>query len=86
MSYLNVRRQRDFANLGALLEALAKYASLPYKLNGTDNKITLLSVKWQRQLIGENFKENNIETDRMFRKSYMYIQKFFDKNKASFDL
>lgn len=56
MSYLNVRKQREFANLGALLEALAKYASLPYKLNGTDNKITLLSVKWQRQLIGENFK------------------------------
>ncbi len=52
MGYLNVRRQREFANLGALFEALAKYASLPYKLNGTDNKITLLSVKWQRQLIG----------------------------------
>lgn len=45
-----------FSNFAALLEGLAKYASLPYKLHGTDNKVTLLSTKWQRYLIGENFR------------------------------
>lgn len=48
--------------------------------------MSLLNVKWQRYFIGENFKQNNIQVERGFRKAFLETQLFFNRHLNVFDL
>jgi hypothetical protein len=73
-------KQKELSNFSALLEALAQYSNLPFKLQGTDNKVSLLNVKWQRYFLENKFKENNLDVERMFRRAFMETHKFISNN------
>lgn len=86
LEYLNQMKQKELSNFSALLEALAQYSNLPFKLQGTDNKVSLLNIKWQRYFLENKFKENNLEVERMFRRAFMETQKFISNNLSTLQL
>jgi hypothetical protein len=53
---------------------------LPFRLQGTDDKISLLNIKWQRFFLEQKFKENNIDVEKMFRKAFAETSIFFARH------
>ena len=54
-----------------LINLLCKYSNLPYNLYGQDHKVSLISVKWQRAIIGNNTFQEYLPADKIFRKAYV---------------
>lgn len=60
LNYLQQRKQRNLLEISKLIEAFTRYANIPHKLHGTDNRVSLLNSRWQRYFLENNFYDNNI--------------------------
>ena len=79
MDYIQKRKQKNFLEISKLIEAFTRYANIPHKLHGTDNRVSLLNSRWQRYFLENNFYDNNIEVERLFRKGFGESQTFLRK-------
>lgn len=46
--------EKTNSDLADLVEALARYSNLPYRLEGTDDKTSMININWQRYFIEQN--------------------------------
>jgi len=51
LNYLQQRKQRNLLEISKLIEAFTRYANIPHKLHGTDNRVSLLNSRWQRYFL-----------------------------------
>ena len=70
------RKEKEVYLLSRVISALASYCTLANRLHGTEDKISLLNVKWQRFFLDKTFSEetlatqNHLNVEKIFLKSY----------------